>query len=203
MDLVPLPWWRIAAPVSVFLLLCLVSRFQSRPLLPIIVQCSLALIGYALLQDQISAHLSVEYFTIGHPPIPGIAHPTLLGIAWGFLGGFPGGIVLGVPVALLATVGPFPQLSAQRLRRPILMFLGGVAIATLIAGASGWYNASVVNISIGAPWAQAIAPTAHRAFFIVACAHFGTYLGGAIFGLSLAGWIVWYRIRLDRGRRQT
>jgi hypothetical protein len=196
MHLDPLPWWRIAAPLSVFILLCLISRFQSRPLLPIIVRCSLAMIGYAMLQDQFSARLSVEYFTIGHPPIAGLSHPTLLGIAWGFLGGFPGGIVLGVPVALLATIGPLPQLSAQTLTRPLLVFLGGVAIATLIAGTSGWYNATVVNISIGEPWATAIAPLSHRSFFIVACAHFGTYLGGIIFGICLGGWVIWRRTQL-------
>jgi hypothetical protein len=193
----PLPWWRIAAPLIVFILLSLFSRTQSRPLLRIILLCSVAMIGYAMIQDQISVRLSAEYFTIGHPPIPGLAHPTLLGIAWGFLGGFPGGIMLGVPAALLATVGPFPQLSARTLTRPILTFLGGVAIATLIAGVSGWYNATVVNIAIGQPWATAIPPAHHRAFFVVACAHFGTYLGGGILGIGLGGWIIWRRSRLS------
>jgi hypothetical protein len=197
-----LPWWRIAAPLLVFALLALICWLRPLPLLRIILLASVAMIIYASCQDQVSARLASEYFTIGHPPIPGLSDPALLGLVWGFLGGFPGGIMLGIPVAMVARFGPLPQLAARQLIRPLLFFLAGVAAMTLVAGLSGWYNAEVVNIAIGAPWDAAIPPERHRRFFIVACAHFGTYLGGVILGLGLCGWILRQRYQLDRDKRR-
>src|SRR4051812_28725445 len=65
-----------------------------------------AIVGYAILQDQVSARLCPEYFTVYHQPIPGVTDPTLLGICWGFLGGWWGGVVVGYVAGLLATLGP-------------------------------------------------------------------------------------------------
>ena len=197
-----LPWWRIAAPLLVFALLALLCWLRPLPLLRIILLTSVGMIAYASCQDQVSARLAPEYFTIGHPPIPGLNDPTLLGLAWGFLGGFPGGIMLGIPVALFARFGRLPPLDARQLIQPLLIFLAGVAIMTLVAGLSSWYNAEVVNIAIGAPWDTLVPPEHHRRFFIVACAHFGTYLGGVVLGMALCGWIVQQRRRLARTARR-
>jgi hypothetical protein len=192
----PLPWWRIAAPLLTFISLCLICGLRPLPLLRIVLLCGLGMIGYGALQDQISARLSPEYFTIGHAPVPGISHPTLVGIAWGFLGGFPGGIALGIPLALAATLGPLPHLTARRLVRPLLVVLAVTAIGTLIAGASGAYNATVVNIAIGEPWASFVPRERQWHFFVVACAHFGTYLGAGAAGCGLCLWVIWRRQRL-------
>ncbi len=142
------------------------------------------MIIYASCQDQVSARLAPEYFTIGHPPIPGLSDPTLLGLAWGFLGGFPGGIMLASPWRCSRDLALFRRLRPASLSGRCCMFLAGVAIMTLVAGLSSWYNAEVVNIAIGAPWDTLVPPERHRRFFIVACAHFGTYLGGVILGLG-------------------
>jgi hypothetical protein len=166
------------------------------PLLRIVLLCGLGMVGYGVLQDQISARLSPEYFTIGHAPVPGLSHPTLVGIAWGFLGGFPGGIALGIPLALAATLGPLPPLTARMLARPLLIMLAITALGTLIAGASGAYNATVVNIAIGEPWATFIPRERHWHFFVVACAHFGTYLAAGMAGLGLFLWLIWQRRQL-------
>jgi hypothetical protein len=190
----PLPWWRIAAPLGAFILLGLACRARPLPLLRVVWLTSLGMIGYAMLQDQISARLCPEYFTIGHPPIPGLADPTLLGLAWGFLGGFPGGILLGVPVALAARWGRAAPLPAAALIRPLGLLLAGTAAGTLAAGASAWYNSRVANIAIGPPWSVLIPPERQRAFFVVASAHFATYLSAAILGAALCGWIVRRRL---------
>jgi hypothetical protein len=195
----PLPWWRIAAPLIAFISLCLICGLRPLPLLRIVLLCGLGMIGYGALQDQISARLSPEYFTIGHAPVPGISHPTLVGIAWGFLGGFPGGIALGIPLALAATLGDLPRLTARTLARPLLIVLAVTAIGTLIAGASGAYNASVVNIAIGEPWASFVPHERQWHFFVVACAHFGTYLGAGIAGCGLCLWAIWRRLGLVHG----
>jgi hypothetical protein len=193
----PLPWWRILAPLVVFALLALAAVLRPLPLLRVILLSSVAMISYATLQDQVSARLCPEYFTIGHPPIRGLSDPMLLGLAWGFLAGFPGGLALGIPLSLVATLGSLPQLPPRSLVRPILVFVAGVALATLIAGASGAYNAAVVNIAIREPWAELIPAARHRQFFAVACAHFGTYLGGVVMGVGVCGWVVRQRRLLE------
>jgi hypothetical protein len=184
----PLPWWRVLAPPLAFLVLAGVCRLRPVPLLQIIFRVCLALIGYGMIQDQVSARLSPEYFTIGHPPISGVSAPTLLGIAWGFLGGLPGGILLGTALALAMRSGPRPPLSIAAVRKPTLLLLAGMALGTLISGLSAWYNTSVMNIAVGTPWSSVLAPERQRVFFIVASAHFGTYLSAAFLGLGLCGW---------------
>lgn len=193
----PLPLWRIAAPILVFLVLLWLGHLPKRPLLAILLHCCLAVIAYAMLQDQFSVRLSKEYFTLGHAPIAGLDNPTLLGLAWGFLGGFPGGIVLGIPLALAATLGPWPHVEPNELNRALGCLVAGVALASLIAGVSAWYNAGVVNIVVGEPWTSWIALERQRNFFIVACAHFGTYLGGLSGGLLLVAWVS-YRRRIKQ-----
>jgi hypothetical protein len=194
----PLPWWRILAPVLGFLLLTLLANSGRFPLLRTAWFVSCCFIGYAMIQDQFSAHLCPEYFTIGHPPIPGLHDPTLLGIAWGFLGGFPGGILAGIPAALASRIGGRPLLEIRDLPRPLLILLAFMATVTFICGVSAAYNSNVVNIAIGPPWNTAVPAERQRIFFIVACAHFGTYLSALFGGLVLCGWIwVWRRSFLN------
>lgn len=195
MPIEPMPWWRVIAPVVGFLLLTLVRFVSPQPRIEIIWRTCLAVIAYAMIQDQISARLSSAYFTVGHAPISGLSDPTLLGLAWGFLGGFPGGILLGLALACCATLGsptPVPLPTVQRL---LLLMVLSMAFASVCAGGSAAYNAGVVSISIGEPWAQLIPTAEQRAFFIVACTHFGTYLGATIAGVSACSWLLWYRCR--------
>ena len=88
-----------------------------------------AIVGYAILQDQVSARLCPEYFTVLHRPIPGVTDPTLLGVCWGFLGGWWGGVLLGYTVGLAATLGDRPKLSPRELVWPLGLLVGGVAAA--------------------------------------------------------------------------
>ena len=186
----PLEWWRIAAPLAVFALLGLVCRLRPAPLLQVVWRACLALVAYGMLQDQISVRLCPEYFTVGHRPIAGLRDPTLLGMAWGFLGGMPGGIVLGLPLALACRLGPRPPWPAAALRQPLLLLLLAMAAGTLVAGASAWHNAEIVNIAIGQPWAAAIPPARQRWFFVVASAHLGTYLSAGLWGAGMGGWLL-------------
>lgn len=189
----PLAWWRILAPVCGFLLLTLLAGSGRFPLLRTAWLVSCGFIAYAMVQDQFSAHLCPEYFTIGHPPIPNLQNPVLLGMAWGFLGGFPGGIAIGVPVSLACGAGKRPPLEFRPLAPRLAALLVFMALVTAICAASAAYNSSVVNIKIGPPWDTAVPLEHQRAFFIVACAHFGTYLSALAGGLALCGWTWQFR----------
>lgn len=154
-----------------------------------------------MVQDQVSARLAPEHFTIGHAPIRFVTTPTVLGLTWGFLAGFPGGIVLGLMLAATSTLGPWPPLAMPRLRWPLLLFFSLVAASTLVAGGSAAYVVDVVPITLAAPWASVIPPIRHQAFFIVACAHTGTYVGGGVTGIGVCVWILWTRRQAARAMR--
>lgn len=68
----------------------------------IILVCVLAAIVYGAIDDQITARICIEYFTIFHPPILATKSPTVLGLGMGSycdMGGPP------VPWVLLLTMG--------------------------------------------------------------------------------------------------
>jgi hypothetical protein len=145
------------------------------PLLRIVAVCVATTIAYGVLQDQVSARLCPEYFTVAHPPIEGLTDPTLVGLAWGFLGSWWGGLMMGGAVGLTATLGSRPVLTARDLPGPLLVAMVAVALGTLIAGGAGFHNGRLANIAVGEPFASRIPPERHLVFFSVACAHFGTY----------------------------
>jgi len=48
--------------------------------LGIVLMCVVAAECYGMAHYQVTARVSVEYFTVGHPPVFGTNDPTLLGI---------------------------------------------------------------------------------------------------------------------------
>jgi hypothetical protein len=153
----------------------------------------LAEVAYGMVQDQVSARLCPEYFTVAHPRIEGLTDPTLLGVAWGFLGAWWGGFLLGLALGLTATAGRSLRLSAGDLWRPLLLVLAGQAVVTLFCGFSGWHNARLTEMRLGEPWATLIPPDRHLAFFAVACGHLGSYASAVLGGVLLCGWTAWRR----------
>ncbi|VTR93769.1 Uncharacterized protein OS=Blastopirellula marina DSM 3645 GN=DSM3645_00965 PE=4 SV=1 [Gemmata massiliana] len=148
-----------------------------------------AIVGYAILQDQVSARLCPEYFTVFHNPIPGVADPTLLGVCWGFLGGWWGGILLGYVAGLVATVGPRPQLHPRELVLPLAVLVAVVAGATALTGASVWRHADTLGVALDPSTAELVPVERHKALLVVACYHFVAYGSAAIGGVAVCVWI--------------
>lgn len=63
--------------------------------------------AYGVLHDLVTAHVCVEYFTVGHPQLFEFEtdSPTLLALGWGVVATWWVGAGLGVPLALVARVG--------------------------------------------------------------------------------------------------
>src|SRR5881275_3656828 len=68
-----------------------------------------AAIAYGIVHDQVTAHLCVEYFTIGHPPVFGTTSPVLLAVGWGIIATWWVGLLLGVVLAVAAQAGSRPR----------------------------------------------------------------------------------------------
>ena len=183
----PLGWHQIALPVVMCVLLAVVAVRLSRYRFALLGLG--AIVGYAMLQDQVSARLCPEYFTVLHPPIPGLTDPTLLGICWGFLGGWWGGIVLGYVAGLLATLGPRPQLAPRELVRPLALLVLATATATALTGVSVWHHAEMLGVTLEPGMASVVPPERHRGLLVVACYHLVAYATATIGGVVVCGWV--------------
>ena len=148
-----------------------------------------AIVGYAIVQDQISARLCPEYFTVLHRPVPGVTDPTLLGVCWGFLGGWWGGALLGYAAGLTATLGPHPKLTPRELLKPIALLVCAVAAATALAGYSVWRHSEALGVMLDPGMAEAVPPKRHTALLTVACYHFVAYASAVVGGVVLCVWV--------------
>src|SRR5208283_2655480 len=102
--------------------------------LKILLLCVGMAVVYGIVQDQITARVCVEYFTIGHPPIFHTDDPTVLAFGWGVIATWWVGILLGLPLALIARRGSRPPLAARDLWKPVAILMGCVGMTALVAG---------------------------------------------------------------------
>jgi hypothetical protein len=138
------------------------------PTLRVVAGCVAAMIGYGALQDQFSARLCPEYFTVAHRPIAGLTDPTLLGLAWGFLGGWWGGLLLGLGMAAAARAGSAPPTPTREIVRPLAALFVGIGTVSALTCVGSLYNADLLGVSVGEPWATAVPAERHRALVAVA-----------------------------------
>jgi hypothetical protein len=191
----PLAWYQIVAPTIVCLILVLVALATQRPRLRFAAIGLVAMVGYGMLQDQLSARLCPDYFTVFHPPIPGVTDPTLLGVAWGFLGAWWGGVLLGYIAGLVATLGSRPPVAPRELVRPLVVLLLVVGLVVLLTGINVWRHAELLGVSLDPALTKLVPPERHRPLLIVACYHFAAYASATIGGVVLCVWVWVERVR--------
>ena len=68
--------------------------------LRIVLQCVALAIVYGIVHDVVTAHVCVEYFTIGHPTVIGCTSPVMLALTWGVLATWWVGLGLGLLLGL-------------------------------------------------------------------------------------------------------
>lgn len=153
---------------------------------------------YGILHDQVTAHVSVEYFTIAHPAIFPTAQPFWLAIGWGIIATWWVGLILGAFLALSARAGHWPKIGLKQLRRQIVMLMLVSGALAVIAGVVGWALTNADVVGLFGPWADRIAPDRHARFAFAAWAHSVSYLIGALGGL----FIVFRTLRKRRGLAQ-
>lgn len=185
----PLPWYKLAVLVAAVggLAAYCAARPAPRPrimLLAVVVLC-----GYAMLQDQVSARLCPEYFTVLHNPIPGVTDPTLLGLIWGFLGAAPGGLVLGYVLGLCATAGRHPPWGVRRLVRPLMALTGFVGFVTAVTGLAVWRHLDLFGVRFEEGFLAGVPAERHRAAFVVACYHLAAYAASVAGSVGLCVWV--------------
>ncbi|MEM1059728.1 MAG: hypothetical protein AAGK14_10810 [Verrucomicrobiota bacterium] len=168
--------------------------------LAIIFLAVLAAIVFGIVHDQITARVSIEYFTVAHPPMIGLGRsdsPTINGIYWGIVATWWVGLPLGIGLAVAARAGKRPKLSARQLFHPILFLLICMLGIAAIAGLVGYILAENGSIELNRWLARKIPSEQHSSFIAVGAAHFVSYLSGAIGGVVLWVWVWFRRKRLE------
>ena len=155
----------------------------------IILLCIASAVVYGIVQDQITARVCVEYFTIGHPPIFRTNDPTLLGLGWGVIATWWVGLLLGIPLAVAARLGNQPKISLAALLKPIALLMAAVGIGALIAGIIGWLLASQGIVVLLEPLAGRVPPEKHVAFLADLWAHLASYFIGFVGGVVVMVWV--------------
>jgi hypothetical protein len=162
----------------------------------IVAVCILTMVAYGITQDQFTARMSPEYFTLAHPPIEGLTDPTLLGITWGFLGSWWGGFILGIFLANTATLGSNPPLPLRALRVPLAAFVLFIAFVSMTCGLCAELNGRAFDISIHENIKSQLAEPHPRAIFVVGCIHMGAYISAIVGSIGVCLWAAWLRHQL-------
>lgn len=148
--------------------------------------CVLLAVAFGIAHDLVTAHLCLEYFTVGHDPPPFLPHrPLVMALFYGVFATWWVGVLLGCPLALAAQVGSRPPVPPASLRGPVMRLLVGLYGLAVVAGLTGYALASLRWVYLVEPFASRV-PLGHQAAFL-ACgfAHAASYLGGFAGGLAL------------------
>jgi hypothetical protein len=189
----PLEPWRVWTQLGVVGAALAFAALRPLPTLRTVAACVAAMIAYGAVQDQFSARLCPEYFTLAHQPIAGVTDPTLLGLAWGFLGGWWGGLFLGLGMAAAARVGSAPLARPCDIVRALAVLFAVVATVSALTCVGSLHNAELLGVSVGEPWASAVPAERHRALVAVANTHFATYTTATLGGFGACVWVGWRR----------
>jgi hypothetical protein len=173
-----------------------------------------AALAYGNIQDQITARVSLEYFSKGfhdenleimRPRLNAFLKkhnsPTLYAITWGTIATSFLGALLGGVTAFACRAGPLPKLDAKDLIKPVIAVMGVMGLATLIGGIKGYYKAKndpypfqYENYRLKEPFPK----DKELRYRAIASAHRASYSSAFYSSLLLLGWIVAKRFMLKK-----
>jgi len=152
--------------------------------------CVGAAVIYGIVHDLFTAHVCVEYFSVGHPEVIANQDPIALALVWGVLGTWYVGVVLAIPLWCSARLGTAPPWTWRRLIRPLAVLLVVMAACALVSGSVGYGLARRFDWSLPDALGDLVARERHAHFIAAWCAHAASYGVGFIGGLVLPV-VVW------------
>jgi len=169
--------------------------------LKIIFLCIAGAIIYGEIHDQITVRICLEYFTEHHPQIlGGTQNPTLLAISWGVIATWWVGFFLGLPLAVCATVGKLPKITARGLIQPVVVVLLILGTLAAVAGCVGHFMA----VGGYRPPEDLGVSESYRVGFVTAWfTHNASYGFGGLLGIALCVWALRRRYVAAKGQRFT
>jgi hypothetical protein len=128
----------------------------------------------------VTAHLCVEYFTLGHPKIIESESPVLLALTWGVLATWWVALPMGVCIAGFNHFGQRPSLPFNDVLRLIVRLVLAMLGLALLAGVIGFVLAELEIIYLVPRLAEQMDSTKHSAFLSAGWAHASSYLSGIV-----------------------
>jgi len=150
----------------------------------ILAAISLAIL-YGICHDLVTANISVEYFTIGHPKIIESESPLKLALLWGVIATWWVGLLLGIAIALTARFGNNKKLKFKEVLKPMFTLIGIMSVCAIVAGGLGYIFAKQEFFTLVDRLAVHIEPEKHHLFLTAGWAHGASYFVGFIGGLIL------------------
>jgi len=157
-----------------------------------------AAFGYGVALDQLTARISLEYFTVAHPRLLADDSPGWVALAWGVRAAAAPGLALGALLALAARSGPGPGREAADLLRPLSMLLAAMALGSALTGALAYAAVRSRALALPEPFASRVELARHARFAAVWGATAASYAVGVCGASALA-----LRIWQDRRRAST
>ncbi len=162
--------------------------------LKIVLLVVVAGIVYGIAHDLVTAHLCVEYFTIGHPRVIASESPVALALTWGVLATWWFGLAAGILLAWAARQGSRPKRAARELVRPVGICLLVMATGATLGGILGRVAAGQGWVFLVGRVAERVPEDRHVAFLTNLWAHLAAYGVGLVAVLVLV-------VRTRRGRK--
>ncbi|MDG1476562.1 MAG: hypothetical protein P8Q14_05410 [Vicingaceae bacterium] len=154
-------------------------------ILKIIFAAVILSIIYGIIHDLITANISIEYFTIGHPKIIESDSPLTLALLWGVIATWWVGLILGVCISFSARYGKHPKIDLKviiPLMIKLLLIMGTTAI---FAGIIGLVSSNLGFIYLNDKLSSQINESRHHLFLIAGWTHSASYLTGFIGGVVI------------------
>jgi hypothetical protein len=148
--------------------------------LKIIISVFCMAISYGIIHDMITAHLCVEYFTIGHPRIIKSESPILLALTWGFIATWWVALPMGLLIAGFNQFGKKPSLEYAEVLHLILKLILIMFGIALLSGIVGYVLTELNIIKLIPRLAEQMDSTKHSKFLSAGWAHAASYLSGVI-----------------------
>lgn len=162
--------------------------------LAIVALCVGAAVAHGIAHDLVTAHLCVEYFTIGHPRIIETESPVALALFWGWFATWWMGAGLGLLLAIAARAGSRPKRRWRDLVGTVALVLLAMAAVALVAGLVGRFLAERGAVWLVGDLAERVPRERHVDYLTALWAHVASYAAGALGGVVAVGW-TWIRRR--------
>jgi hypothetical protein len=162
-------------------------------LIKIVLLAVVAACLYGIVQDQVTARVCIEYFTVGHPHLLDTTSPTLIALGWGVVATWWYGLLLGIPLGLSCRLGKAPRLGAAQMIRPIAWLMTVTGATALVAGVIGYFCARAGIVWLLDPLCFRVAADRHALFLADLWAHLAAYGVGGIGAVAMCVWAVRHR----------
>lgn len=146
--------------------------------LKIILTTLVVTVCYGIIHDMVTAHLCVEYFTIGHPKIIESESPVKLALAWGIIATWWVALPMGILIAGFNCLGSYPPLEYKQVVRLILRLILMMVGLALLAGITGFILSEMNVIYLVSHLAEQTDKSNHSKFLATGWAHISSYLTG-------------------------